>query len=138
MGTIDLIKESFAEVPVRSVMSADVVGIVPQAPLEVALRLMVRAKVRHLPVVADGECLGVVDESDILWHLWSTGDGEHHVVAEIVVPGRHPNVDIAASLGHAAALMAERRVDAAMVTDGGRLAGIVTVTDILRAAAQRP
>ncbi|SDI14353.1 CBS domain-containing protein [Actinokineospora alba] len=131
MGTIDPFEES-----VRSVMSTDVVGIVPQAPLEVALRLMVRAKVRHLPVVAEGECLGVVDESEILWHLWSTGVGVHPVVAEIVAAARYPSVDISAALGHAAALMANQRVDAAIVTDRGRLAGILTVTDILRVAAQ--
>jgi CBS domain-containing protein len=49
MSTVD--GRDTRAMPVRHAMSPEVLGIVPEAPLEVALRMMVEARVRHLPVV---------------------------------------------------------------------------------------
>jgi CBS domain-containing protein len=62
---------STADSTVGLVMVSEVLGIVPAAPLEVALRMMVEAGVRHLPVVDRGRCVGLLHESDVLWRLWS-------------------------------------------------------------------
>ena len=51
--------------PVRTVMTADVLTIGPNDPLEQAARLMLENKIGCLPVVEDGALVGVITESDI-------------------------------------------------------------------------
>lgn len=119
---------------VRAVMTPDVLGIVPSAPLEVALRMMVEAGVHHLPVVDRGHCLGVVHESDVLWRLWSTAGSRPPTVGAVV---RNPSLAVRAdeSVRVTARRMVDAGSDAALVLQDGRLVGIVTGTDLLRLLA---
>lgn len=119
---------------VRDVMAPDILGIVPSAPLEVALRMMVEAEVHHLPVVDRGHCLGVVHESDVLWRLWSTVGSRPSTVGAVV---RKPPLAVASgdSVRVVARRMVEAGTDAALVLQDGRLVGIVTGTDLLRLVA---
>ena len=119
---------------VREVMTPDVLGIVPSAPLDVALRMMVEAAVHHLPVVDRGNCLGVVHESDVLWRLWSTAGRRPPTVGAVV---RQPplTVEVDDSVRAVARRMVEAGTDAALVLRSGALVGIVTATDLLRLVA---
>ena len=51
--------------PVRSVMTASVITIGPDDPVEQAARLMLENKVGCLPVVENGSLTGIITESDI-------------------------------------------------------------------------
>ena len=119
---------------VGDVMTPDVLGIVPSAPLEVALRMMVEAAVHHLPVVDRGHCLGVVHESDVLWRLFSTAGRRPPTVGAVV---RKPPLTVAAddSVPVVARRMVEAGTDAALVLRDGGLVGIVTGVDLLRLVA---
>ena len=116
------------------VMTPDVLGIVPAAPLDVALRMMVEAGVRHLPVVDGGRCVGMLHESDVLWRLWSTPDVRP---PRAVVVARLPVVSVAVTddVRVIARRMVDAKTDAAVVVEDGRITGIVTVTDLLRRLA---
>jgi CBS domain-containing protein len=116
------------------VMTPAVLGIVPAAPLEVALRTMVEAGVRHLPVVDRGRCLGLLHESDILWRLWSTGGATSSRAAAVA---RSPVVAVTTTddLHTIARRMADAETDAALIVEEGRIVGIVTATDLLRRLA---
>lgn len=126
--------ESTATGQVREVMTPDVLGVVPSAPLEVALRMMVEADVHHLPVVDGERCVGLLHESDVLWRLWSTDGRRPPIVAAVV---RTPPLVVAAgdTVRAAASRMIDAATDAALVFEDDRLAGIVTATDILRLVA---
>ena len=116
------------------VMTPAVLGIVPAASLEVALRMMVEAGVRHLPVVDRGRCVGLLHESDILWRLWSTGGATSSRAAAVA---RSPVVAVATTddLRTIARRMADAETDAALVVEEGRIVGIVTATDLVRRLA---
>jgi CBS domain-containing protein len=120
------------------VMTSGVLGIVPQAPLEVALRMMVEAGLRHLPVVERGHCVGLLHESDVLWRLWSTTGTEPPRVSTVA---RAPVVAVTTSdtVPTIARRMVDAETDAAVVIEGGpaagRIVGIVTATDLLRRLA---
>lgn len=116
------------------VMTPAVLGIAPAAPLEVALRMMVEAGVRHLPVVDRGRCLGLLHESDILWRLWSTGGTTPSRAAAVA---RSSVVSVARTddLRTIARRMTDAETDAALVVEEGRIVGIVTATDLLRRLA---
>lgn len=115
-------------------MTPEVLGIVPSAPLEVALRMMVEARVRHLPVVDRGRCVGLLHESDLLWRLWSTPAAALPPAGAVA---RTPVVVVAVSndVRTVARRMVDADTDAAVVTENGRIAGIVTTTDLLRRLA---
>jgi CBS domain-containing protein len=59
---------------------------------------------------------------------------EEHVVAE-VMSTRLVSISPCAELRHAAELMSRAGVHRLLVLDDGRLAGLVTATDVLRAVA---
>jgi CBS domain-containing protein len=128
------VNEATATGRVREVMTPDVLGIVPTAPLEVALRMMVEAGVRHLPVVDGDRCVGLLHESDVLWRLWTTEDRRAPLVAAVV---RTPPLSVNAgdTVHTAAGRMTGAKTDAVLVLDAGRLVGIITATDILRLVA---
>lgn len=65
----DLLKRTIrdiGELPVREIMSTDVVSVGPDTDAEVAAHKMVRHDVNRLPVVRDGELVGLVTRGDIL------------------------------------------------------------------------
>lgn len=118
----------------KLVMTPEVLGVVPAAPLDVTLRMMVEAGVRHLPVVDRGRCVGMLHESDVLWRLWSTAGAE---TPRAQMVARRPVVSVA--VGDDVRTIARRLVDAAtdaaVVVDDGRITGIVTATDLLHRLA---
>lgn len=121
----------------ESIMTPSVLGIVPSAPLDVALRMMVEAGVRHLPVVERGRCVGMLHEADVLWRLWSTAGVEP---PRVVVVARTPVVTVAAAddMGTIARQMIDAETDVAVVAQDGRITGIVTAVDVLRRLATDP
>lgn len=54
------------ETSVREIMSAPVIIIHPDQTVEEAQQLMVEKRVRHLPVVEEGNVIGVVSIGDVL------------------------------------------------------------------------
>ena len=114
---------------VRSVMTARVLAIAPNAPLEVALRLMTESGVRHLPVIDGDRCVGLLHEADVLWTLWTHGPVARDVGVCCRTPA--PMVTIDDSVTAAAARIDDSGGDAALVTDNGTLVGIITATDLV-------
>lgn len=120
---------TLGEIPVRQVMAPDVLGIVPSAPLEIALRMMVEANVRHLPVVERGVCLGLLHEADVLWRLLS-GTGKPPLCGA-VARTPPPCVSVTDTAHTLALRMKQSASDAVLVLEDGRVVGIVTATDLI-------
>jgi CBS domain-containing membrane protein len=62
-------REFLAKVPVRAAMTPSAFTIGPEASMRSAVRLMLERKIGCLPVVEDGELVGLVSETDCLRHL---------------------------------------------------------------------
>jgi acetoin utilization protein AcuB len=60
---VDVILES---VSVREIMSAPVLSVDPEEDMEAAVGLMRKRKVGSLPVVKDGQVVGILTETDVL------------------------------------------------------------------------
>jgi CBS domain-containing protein len=54
------------DTPVRDIMSAPVLCVTPEQPLEEAMALMTEHRVRHLPVIRDEQLLGMVSIGDLI------------------------------------------------------------------------
>ena len=62
-------REWLAEIPVHSVMSANVFTIAPDASVHTAVEMMLTHRIGCLPVVEHGKLVGLVSETDCLRHL---------------------------------------------------------------------
>jgi acetoin utilization protein AcuB len=65
---------------VDQVMKSPVITVSPDYPLEEAARLMLKHKVGGLPVVEDGELVGIITVSDIFAQLVDAMGGETHTL----------------------------------------------------------
>lgn len=54
------------ETPVHEIMTRRVVCSTPDQTLEEAMALMTEKRVRHLPVIADGQVLGMISIGDLI------------------------------------------------------------------------
>jgi CBS domain-containing protein len=126
---------------VKEIMSTDVVVVERNDDLSRVEDLMVTKKLRHVPVVENGELVAVVSQRDLFKAMMSStmGYGEkaqkaylHSVrVKEIMT---YPVVTVApdTTVGDAAQLMLQKGIGCLPVLDGSQLVGIVTKTDLLR------
>jgi CBS domain-containing protein len=136
---------------VGDVMTGEVVTVPPGASLKEAARLLVEHRISGLPVVDNqNHVLGVVSEADVLPKevtelplrrplAWLTGQLkvdrsklEAHLVGEAMTAPAltiEPNRPV----GAAAKLMVEKGVNRLPVVEDGKLVGIVTRADLVRA-----
>jgi acetoin utilization protein AcuB len=99
-------------------------------------QLMLDHGIRHVPVQAEGRVVGLVSEQGLHTVLRSrAGADAGRLLARDVMASDPLIVEIAAPLHHVVAEMAERRVGAAIVVKQGKLAGILSATDVCRVLA---
>jgi acetoin utilization protein AcuB len=117
---------------VKQRMRRDPIAVSEDEELATALQLMLWNGARHLPVLRDGKLVGVISERDVLraHDPASSSFGGAGKVRDSMTRGAviaHPTD----SLGDAAARMLTEGVACLPVIDGSRVAGMITVTDLL-------
>lgn len=91
-----------------------------------ALELIEQHRVRHLPVVDDGENLvGIVSEKDLLRAC-------HDLQVEQIMTTPVVTVTEYTALEEAARIMADHRISSLPVVRHGRVVGLITETDLFR------
>lgn len=130
--------------PILAIMGVQVTTVEPRATLEEVVTVMHNKKMRHLPVVVAGELLGIISDRDVRRALGEASGRDAKAQesgAFFVEPGRAldimtkevATISPAASVGQAADELLSRRIHCLPVLEEGKLIGIVTDTDILRA-----
>ncbi|HEU5188065.1 MAG TPA: CBS domain-containing protein [Methylomirabilota bacterium] len=128
---------------VADLMTRTVITVSPETPVLDARQEMLKQKIRHLPVIASGpELLGIVTDRDIRLSLpsqatslsvWELNFLLTKLTVEKVMTRTVITVGPERPAPDAARLMLDHKIGALPVMDGGRLVGIVTETDMLRA-----
>jgi CBS domain-containing protein len=126
---------------VRDVLSTKgtrVVTIEPDATVTEAIARLVQNNIGSLPVVdPDGRLLGVFSERDVLRGLHNRGEAFNRMkVGDVMTPDPvtcTPDCDVDQVMGQ----MSARRIAKVPVLDNGRLAGIVSVGDVIKVMYQR-
>jgi len=131
---------------VRDLMTNDPVTVSPEDSLETAMAAMVDHRIRELPVMEDGALAGILTERDLKMAL---GPDARRMRLDAIDPRQLDGavdwfmtrgvetVTASASIGEATDKLLELRIGALpVVDDEGELVGILSVTDVLRAARE--
>ncbi len=119
-------------------MTREVTTVAPETTASQALALCRERRVRHLPVLESEDLVGVVSDRDLRSATPALGDSNRAAALEEIrveevmsreVLTAHPDDPIE----QAANAMRERRIGCLPVVEGGRLAGIVTASDVMAA-----
>lgn len=137
----------------RDIMTSDLVTVAPSTPVTAVAQLLVERRISAVPVVAEGQLVGLVSEGDLLhreeagtetrraWWSELFRSTEDRAKAYLKAHGQKagdvmtrdletvgPDEDVAAI----ASLMDKHKIKRVPVLDQGRLMGIVSRSDMLR------
>ena len=65
-------------------MTADVVTCAPEDGLETLMQTMTERRFRHLPVVRDGELIGIISIGDVVKHRLQELEAETHMLHDYI------------------------------------------------------
>jgi len=144
----------------RDLMTSDVVTVPPETPVIAVARLLAERGISAVPVLeSDGTLLGIVTEADLIrrlaeeedkpvgWIRTLFGDPAaqadryartHGLTAGDVMTENLVTVEEGTSACRIAHLMEEKRIRRVLVVQDGRLRGIVSRADLLRALMESP
>jgi CBS domain-containing protein len=123
-------------ISVADFMTKDLVTVRESDDLALAESLLRLGGIRHLPVVRQGQLVGLLTQRDVLRSGQSGRAGARTLLVSEIMSRELTTVRPAMALAQAARLMLERKFGCLPVCDEeGRLVGIVTEADFVRFAA---
>ena len=93
----DVLEEVAEFLAIRDVMNANVFAVSRDTVVSDAISLMLRERVRCLPVIEKGRLVGAVSSNDLLAHFRRTLEEPHAALAECIAPARQEPVPAAAA-----------------------------------------
>lgn len=129
------------QTPVSEVMQPEFMQLSPDDGLDFVEEIMGLGRVRHFPVVKDGELVGIVSQRDLLAASLTRVldfEGAHRraflrsVKVEEVMTSKVRTVPPDATLAEVARLFGRHKIGCVpVVAEGGGTVGVVTETDLL-------
>ena len=104
----------------------------PDDSLLVVAQRLRDARVGAMLVADRGDYLGIVSEADLVRKAMASGASAEQVLARSVMSTPVMTIDIAQSAHEASDLMAERGIRHLVITEEGRVVGMISVRDLLR------
>ena len=115
-----------------------IITIGPEASAPEAVARMVESNIGSLPVVEDdGRLVGILSERDLMRELHDRGDQFGRTMIRAVMTLDPITCDIDDDVDAVMGQMSERRIAKVPVIDRGRLAGIVSVGDVVKLLYER-
>ena len=135
---------------VKDLMTRDLLTLEPNTSNREAAEILATENVSGAPVVHAGKPLGIVSARDLLEFIAAlpadpeavSGGLEHgilddHTVEEAMTRGPLTTITPDAPASRAAEVMQAEHIHRLPVVDDGRLVGIITTTDLVKAVADR-
>ena len=128
-----LVISSWSWLNVGDVMSKDAAVISPEEIVISAAKIMSDSKISCLVVVDQGNVAGIITETDVLRRIGDKGKDIYQAKLGRIMSSPVESVTSDLSVLEAGKIMDVRHVKRLPVIDDGKLAGIVTQTDLVRA-----
>jgi predicted transcriptional regulator len=123
--------------PIAAYMTTDLETARADTPLAEVARRLASRRISGVPIVdGAGAIAGVVSRYDLIHHQRCHPHAAGATCAAIMTRGPRV-IELGAPLRDAARLMVAHRIHRVFVVDGGRLAGVLTTTDLTRAVEER-
>jgi len=139
---VGLFADRISGVRVSQLMTENVVTALPRTTIFECEKTMVTQGFRRLPIVSDGEAVGIITTMDIIRFFGSGQVFKHLRSGTIIQVLNTPALDIAgkpvvttepeADVGQAAKTMHEKNIGAMPVVKSGKLVGIITERDFFK------
>ena len=118
---------------VADVMSKNVAIISPDETVVSAAKMMSEKRVSCLAVMDGGQVAGILTETDMLRRVARNGKRFYHSKLEQIISHSVKSVSPDMSVLEASNIMSETRIKRLPILEQGKLVGIVTQTDLVRA-----
>ena len=130
---------------IKDHMTAPVISISASTSLAETHKIMADNKVRRLPVVEDDRLIGIVSLNDVLeakpsgassLSVWELNYLVANLKIKDIMCSNVFSIAPNATIGDAAKMMLDKKFSGIPVTDGSKLVGIITESDIFRMLAR--
>ena len=116
---------------VRDVMSKDVKVVRPDTTIKEVVATMNKFNIGSIMVVQSDKPVGIITERDVLRRIIELSLAPETQTARHVMTSPITTINETASIEEAAKLMAKKKIKRLPVINDGKLAGILTYTDIV-------
>ncbi len=113
----------------NEIMSRDVISVSPEQSIQEAASLMKQHDIGSIPVVENGQILGIITDRDIALRSTSAGKETTIPVRECMTSNptvAEPTMDV----HEAARIMSEQQIRRLPVVENGQLVGMVAIGDL--------
>jgi len=113
--------------------SGEVIKVTPETPVRSVVQLFAEHRIGAVPVVQDGQVVGIMSERDVIYSLARDGAAILEWPVERVMT--QPAITVESSLSPLTglSLMTRRRIRHLPVVDGGELVGFISIGDLVKA-----
>jgi CBS domain-containing protein len=111
----------------------EIVQVAPGTPVRAAVELLADHRIGAVPVVQDGQVIGIMSERDVIYALRRDGADILNWPVERVMTQPAITVEPAVGILTGLSLMTKRRIRHLPVVDNGRMVGFVSIGDLVKA-----
>ncbi len=122
---------------VREIMTEDVATAAPDTTLEEIATIMRDEDTGAVPVVDDGELVGLVTDRDLVIRCMAEGKNASETTADEVLSEGLETIEPDEEVEEASRLMSRKQIRRLPVVENGRLAGMVSLGDIAVKASEK-
>jgi CBS domain-containing protein len=116
---------------VKEVMNPQVVVAKPEATIKEAAQIMSQFRIGCLIVMDEDKVVGIVTESDIIGKVVAANKDPERLRLEDIMSRNIISTTPDETIEDAAEKMVENKIKRLPVLEGGKLAGIITATDLI-------
>ena len=122
-------------------MSKPIITVSPDMPINDALNLMKRERIRRAPVTRDGKLVGIISDKDLLnaspspvttLSIWEMNYMLSKITVSEVMTKNVMTVTEDTAIEQAARIMADNKIGGLPVLKDGNVVGIITETDLFK------
>lgn len=121
---------------IQKFMTTSPHSVGPDQPLSIAHKMMHEHHIRHLPVLAGGQLVGMITERDVALIGSMKGVDAASTTVEDAMSTTIYSVSPDAPLDEVATAMAEHKYGSAVVLQNAKVVGVFTTVDACRALAE--
>lgn len=110
----------------------EVVQVRPDDSLMSAVQLLAERRIGCVPVVEDGAVVGVFSERDLVYRVAEVGTAALDLKVRDAMTAPAITIDAETPVIHGLSLMTKRRIRHLPVVTGGKLAGLVSIGDLVK------